>query len=84
MGISLQRHCADEAAQRHGRVLAGIVAHLHQEAPARIGTVTEINATLHLPTLGQKGAVLEHPVQLHCWREQTLGIESYGLRGVKK
>jgi hypothetical protein len=45
MGMSLQRHCADEAAQHHGRVLAGIVAHLHQEAPALIGTIVALNAS---------------------------------------
>jgi hypothetical protein len=52
MGISLQRHCADEAAQRHGRVLAGIVAHLPQEAPARIGTVVELDAPFVFLALG--------------------------------
>jgi hypothetical protein len=62
MRIILQRHATNETAQYYSLPPVVIVAHLHKEAPARIGTVVEIDASLILLSLGQVGAVLEYPV----------------------
>jgi hypothetical protein len=67
MCIIVQWHTTNETAEHYGLPPAVINAYLHKEAAALIGAVVEVDASLILPSLGQVGTVLEHPVQLHGW-----------------
>jgi hypothetical protein len=75
MRVILQRHCTHEVTS-HKKLLT-IHADLDKEAPALIGTVVEVDAAVLVPALGQVGAVLEHPVQLHDWGEEAECVESH-------
>ena len=81
MRVILQRLCVDEAAQHHRLPAPVINTHLYKEAaPIWPSAVIEIDAALVIPALGQIGAVVYHPVQLHDGGELLEGVEGHGCK----
>jgi oligoribonuclease (3'-5' exoribonuclease) len=65
MRIVLQRHTIHEAAQHHSLTTPLINTYLDKEAAALVGTVVEVDGAFIISTLGQIGAMLDYPVELH-------------------
>ena len=84
MTIIIYSHATYEASQHHRLLLAVVYAHLDRESAAHVGVMVEVDVAVLIPALGQVGAMLEYPVELHDGAEQTEGVEGHHRKVVSR
>lgn len=84
MVIVLQRHATLKAPKHHRLPPAIIHADLDKESAAHVGVMVEVDVAVLIPALGQVGAMLEYPVELHDGAEQTEGVEGHHRKVVSR